>query len=643
MFLLHFLCELLFFLKISTFNFYYWDMKRSILSFLFLFCFVLKGFSFTYTISSGIHLVRHNSTLFPGVPKVTYNLLEINSTAGDVLVFANGTRGPLKIENMVGDSLNPITIKNGTGIVNITKPVGGYYGLAISNCRYIHINGRSSSTYPYGIRVSYIPNGAGLGIDAFSSNVETEGMEIDHMGAIGIAAKTDPNCANLSTYPFFTMYDMKFHHNYIHHVGTEAFYIGNTGYYDGVGLRLVCGSTTIFIKPHKIIGVRVYENMIDSTGWDGIQVAMSQDCEIYSNYITNDSYADQSSQMGGITIGQPTIAKVYNNIIKNSVGTGIASFSTGTQIFNNVIKNPGLSKKAKGTFVNGVLTGSTFLYGIYINDKACKDTSVPRLPFVVVHNTIVIGKTYKVGAPYNSFAPQGINLNSLAYVNNSFIGNNLIVIDSATAINSSPLSGIYSSNSVPGYSQALAPAFISLNSRSVYGPNFYGNESNTIDFVSFNNDQYALNSTSPAVDAAAPSVINNYPFAHLDIDSKQRPSGAFPDFGAYEQAVVYSYSTENYVRVFPNPARLAGAIINTTIECAADLNLTQVELRLSTLDSSPVLIQSMIIPASECNFTGELVKIPANWQNTGLYPGLYVIEVYVDQVYAGAVRILMIH
>jgi hypothetical protein len=618
-------------------------MKRSILSFLFVFCLVLSGFSFTYTISSGISMVRHNATLVPSVSKVTYNLLEINSAAGDVLVFANGTRGPLKIENMVGDSLNPIVIKNGTGMVNITKPVGGYYGLAISNCRYLHINGRSNSTYPYGIRVSYIPIGAGLGIDAYSSNIETEGLEIDHMGSIGIAAKTDPNCANLASYPLFTMYDMKFHHNYIHHVGTEAFYIGNTGYYDGAGLKLVCGSTTTFIKPHKIIGVRVYENIIDSTGWDGIQVAMSQDCEIYSNYITNDSYADQSSQMGGITVGQPTIAKVYNNIIKNSMGASIVSFSTGTKIYNNVIQNPGLSKKSQGTFVNGVLTGSTFLYGIYINDKVCKDTTVPRLPFVVVHNTIVIGKTYKVGAPYNSFAPQGINMNSLAFVNNSFISNNLIVIDSATAINANPVSGIYSSNSVPGYSQANAPAFISLNSRSIYGPNFYSNERTTIDFVSYSNNQFALNSNSPAVDAAPPSVVTNYPFANKDIESKQRPSGAFPDFGAYEQASVYSYSTENYVRVFPNPSSLASSTINTTIECAADINLSQVELRLSTLDSNPVLMESIVVPASECNFTGELVRIPASWQSAGLNPGLYVVEVYVDQVYAGAVRILLIY
>ena len=618
-------------------------MKRSILSFLFLICFFTNGFSFSYPVASGINMVRHNATLAPGVSKVTYNLLEINSSPGDVLILDNGTRGPLKLENLLGDSLNPILIKNNTGMVNITKPVGGYYGLALSNCRYIHVNGRSNANYPYGIRISFIPNGAGFGADAYSSNIEAEGLEIDHMGAIGIAAKTDPNCANLSTYGSFTMYDLKFHHNYIHHVGTEAFYIGNTGYYDGIGLKLVCGSTTTYVKPHKIIGVRVYENIIDSSGWDGIQVAMSENCEIYSNYINHDSYADQASQMGGITVGQPTIAKVYNNIIKNSMGIAIASFSTGTQIYNNVIKDPGLSKKSQGYYVNGVLTGSTFLYGIYINDKACKDTTVPRLPFVIIHNTIIISKTYKVGAPYNSYSPQGINMNSLAYVNNSLVANNLILIDSSASVSSSPINGIYSSNSVPGYSQVNAPAFISLNSRSVYGPNYYSNESSLIDFVSYNSEMFALNSSSPAVDAAAPSVVNTYSFCNTDIESKTRPAGAAPDFGAYEQASTYSFESDQYVRVFPNPVTITGAELQTVVECTADPNFSHVELYLSTLDSNPLLIETIAVPASDCLFNGDLLRIPANWSSSGLNPGLYVIEVYIDQQFSGAVRLLVVY
>jgi hypothetical protein len=617
-------------------------MKRSILSFLFVFYFVLKGFSFNYTIGVGTNVVRQNSNLTPGIAQITYNLLEINSTPGDTILINGGTRGPLKIENLLGDSLNPILLMNSLGLVTITKPIGGYYGLAISNCRYMHINGRNNSSGYYGIRITQIPNGAGLGIDAYSSNIEVEGVEVDHMGAIGISAKTDPTCLNLSTYPFFTMYDMRFHHNYIHHVGTEAFYIGNTGYYDGAGIRLICNGIPTNILPHKIIGVKLYENIIDSTGWDGIQVAMSSNCEIYSNYITNDSYADQASQMGGITIGQPTIAKVYDNIIKNSMGIAIASFSTGTHIYNNIIKNPGLSKRAQGIYVNGVLTGSTFLYGIYINDKACKDTTVPRLPFVVLHNTIIIEKTYRVGSPYNSYSPQGINLNSVAYVNNSYVGNNLIVIDTNTQNSTSPINGIYSSNSVPGYSTLIAPAFISLNSRSSFGNNFYSNESSLVEFINFGNGLYSLQSGSPAVDEASPLPIFNYPFVELDFDGRQRPSGSAPDFGAYEQATYYTFGTTNYVRIFPNPISISATSINTYIECLADPDFKQVDLTLNSLDSNPIQLQTATIPSSECLFGKELVKIPVTWQSAGLSPGLYAIEVFVDQVYSGTVRVLLI-
>ena len=234
-------------------------------------------------------------------------------------------------------------------------------------------------------------------------------------------------------------------------------------------------------------------------------------------------------------------------------------------------------------------------------------------------------------------------MNSIAYVNNSLVANNLILIDSSASVSGSPINGIYSSNSVPGYSQVNAPAFISLNSRSVYGPNYYSNESSLINFVSYNSEMFALNSSSPAVDAAAPSVVNTYSFCNTDIESKTRPAGAAPDFGAYEQASTYSFESDQYVRVFPNPVTIRGAQLQTVVECAASPNFSNVELNLSTLDSNPVLLETIAVPASDCLFNGDLLRIPANWSSSGLNPGLYVIEVYIDQQFSGAVRLLVVY
>ena len=101
---------------------------------------------------------------------------------------------------------------------------------------------------------------------ANSSNFEVEGLEICNVSSTGIAAKTDPSCSNYATYASFVMFDMRFHHNYIHNTGNEGFYIGNTSYNEGSGARLNCSNPTVTvnIKPHKIIGVKIYQNVCDS-------------------------------------------------------------------------------------------------------------------------------------------------------------------------------------------------------------------------------------------------------------------------------------------------------------------------------------------------------------------------------------------
>jgi len=57
--------------------------------------------------------------------------------------------------------------------------------------------------------------------------------------------------------------DVFLHHNYLHNCATEAFYVGyfNYEYVNSDGGR-----------PHNIVNSKVYKNIIDSSGWDSIQV-----------------------------------------------------------------------------------------------------------------------------------------------------------------------------------------------------------------------------------------------------------------------------------------------------------------------------------------------------------------------------------
>ena len=540
--------------------------------------FPFQLFATSILVPLSVDCVKQNNTLALGQSNQIYNTLHVNIDSGDSLLLVAGTRNPMRFDDLVGDSLSPIVVCNKDAQVIITKPVGGYYGVTFNACRYIKFSGKNNTALPYGILVTQLPAGSAVSINNFSSNFEVEGIEISWVYSSGIVAKTDMNCANILNYASFVMYDLKFHHNYIHHVGNEGFYIGNTSYGDGVGAKLTC-TTPAFngnVLPHKIIGVKVYENIVDSSGWDGIQVAAAVEVQVFDNYIVNDSWADAMNQQSGIFIGQPTQAKVYRNIIKDGKGSGIQCFGVGSSFYNNLIINPGNSQAARGTYNSqGVLVNSTFTYGIYINDKVCKDTNVSKLPYLVAHNTIVIPKKYRVGAPYNTWAPQGINGNSFAYIFNSNFVNNLVVIDTnLTQVIDSPINGIYASNSVSGYSTSNSPAFVSVNNKSVLGNNFYCNEIQAVWFNNWLQSHYSLQSNSAAVDAGVGSIVSSNPILSSDMLGISRPQGSSPDFGAYELHVQQSSSAILNLSVVPNPVSISQVQMQTVEASIGTNNLT---------------------------------------------------------------------
>jgi hypothetical protein len=600
-------------------------------------------FSYSFTVPLSVDCVKQNNLLSPGQSNQVYNTLQVNVGGGDSLLLDAGTRNPMRFDDLMGDSLNPIVVCNKDGQVIITKPIGGYYGITFNASRYIKLSGKNNALLPYGILVTQLPSGSAVSINNFSSNFEVEGIEISRVYSSGIVAKTDMNCANILNYPSFVMYDLKFHHNYIHHVGNEGFYIGNTSYGDGVGAKLICTNPSFNgnVLPHKIIGVKVFENIIDSSGWDGIQVSAAENAEVFDNYIVNDSWADVMNQQSGIFIGQPAQAKVYRNIIKDGKGSGIQCFGVGSSFYNNLIINPGNSITARGTFNSqGSLINSTFTYGIYINDKVCKDNNVAKLPYLVAHNTIIVPKMYRVGAPYNTWAPQGINGNSFAYIFNSNFINNLIVIDTnVNQVISSPINGVYASNSVPGYSTTNAPAFISVNNKSILGNNFYSNEIQAIWFNNWLSSNYGLQNISSAVDAGIGSIIATYPILSSDMLGITRPQGSSPDFGAYELQVQSNSPVFYSLSISPNPISISQIQSQSLEAKLGSSNLTGT-ISFSLVNASAATSQTLTALTDQL-INGERVFTFAG-SNLPNHAGVYSLQLKENGVIKAFANLLLI-
>lgn len=295
---------------------------------------------------------------------------------GDTVYFETGTRDQLIIENINGTAQQPIVFAPQSRQNPVVIKTSGTYGISIRNCSYIRLTG----VYRYGIQIIELgqgDNSVGISIQDKSTDVEIDHVEIANTGFVGILAKTDPVCGDPGTQRGgFIQKNTVIHHCYIHDTYGEGLYIGNTFWH---GMDLSCGK----VYPMVLEGVEVYNNKIERTGWDGIQVSSAiANCRIYNNELNDVSYRMTPSQMSGILIGGGTRAECYNNRIKDAYATGILVFGQGgTRVFNNVIIRPALRYEPEDQTLRE--------YGIYILDKSEEDKSF----YGIYSNTIIQPKS----------------------------------------------------------------------------------------------------------------------------------------------------------------------------------------------------------------------------------------------------------
>lgn len=297
---------------------------------------------------------------------------------GDTLFFQGGSKEYIQLKNFTGSSRLPIVVTNLNGMVTINTD--WRYGIKIANCRYLHLTGTGDTKFFYGFMIQRVKNGAGLSVGELSSDVEIDHVSISNSPIAGIYAKTDPDCSYTSVRGKFTQYNTVLHDNYISNVGNEGFYIGSSFY---SGETLNCNGKDTLVYPHVLEGVRIYNNIVRYTGWDGIQVgSATKDCSIYNNLVMYDSQAGVDFQMSGILIGGGSGCDCYNNYIYKGKGDAIESLGLGNyKIYNNVIVDAG-----RDYFPNDP---SRPKYGIFVNDNSC----VTGNTYSILFNDIINPKT----------------------------------------------------------------------------------------------------------------------------------------------------------------------------------------------------------------------------------------------------------
>ncbi len=488
---------------------------------------------------------------------------------GDTIYLSNGARDYLLFRYIHGNSSNPVVIINDGGQVVINA--NHYWGIKFEGCSFIKLTGAGHSSYQYGIKIASVESGTGVTVDNLSTNYEMERVEIGNIPIAGIYVKTEPNCTLESTRENFTMYDISIHDCYFHDIVDEGMYIGSSKYtgQDVAG----CGT----LLPHVIEGVRVYNNIVENTGWDGIQVSSAtQDCYIYNNTIRYDSYKETPNQMSGILIGGGSDCDCYNNKIFDGKGDGIDILGLGNhKIYNNLIVRPGITYKPE--------EGSTSYqkHGIWVGNVSTDQNA----EMLIYNNTFISPKTH------------GMKLTNVS-ITSYKLYNNII---------SEPAS----------YSLLESNSYLNINVLINYqlANNLFTNQESTLQFINPSNEDYDLDAFSPAVNAGMD--LTNLGLTY-DVNNKARPYGGAFDIGAYEshdprisveEGNLFLNKRIVLYDVNPNPIS-SSAIIK--YELKEPLNI-----ELSIMDLNGIIINTLVDQMQEAK--PHTLEIQKNGLPSGIY------------------------
>ncbi len=255
---------------------------------------------------------------------------KLNLKPGSVICLNAATQyGALAFSNIKGTPSKPIVVRNCGGTVVIKAP-GSPFIVKFSNSSHFRFSGGNSKS-AYGIKLTESKTN-GLVLGEFATDFQVDHIEICDVGFAGIMGKTDPSCDEATHRGNFTMRNVILEHNYVHDTAGEGFYIGHTAY---TRAQTPCGEAL----PHTIENIRINDNLVRNSGWDGIQLSCAtRGASIFRNTVENYSVMRKRNQSGGITVGTGTSGVCHSNIINSGHGAGIVVFGVADNyIYNNVI------------------------------------------------------------------------------------------------------------------------------------------------------------------------------------------------------------------------------------------------------------------------------------------------------------------
>ncbi len=251
------------------------------------------------------------------------------------------------LENVVGDSLNPIIIKNRPGQIAEIKAEPTYAGLQLHNSRYFEVKGDCSLPESvHGIFIHGI-NSNGVEVSGLSQEFTISRVRVDTAGT-GVKVKDNrdvyfANCQLASGVDVpddstWFASNITIEHCELSNLKNEGVYMNNTSYkYD-----FQCDNNRLYYG-YEMDGVYIHKNRIINTGKDGIQTTgVVRNCIIESNEILNIGTDGYSAHGSGIHFGEGCAGRVANNWVEKTMGSGVFAAGLGLiEIYQNVILQTG--------------------------------------------------------------------------------------------------------------------------------------------------------------------------------------------------------------------------------------------------------------------------------------------------------------
>jgi hypothetical protein len=289
----------------------------------------------------------------------TLDNAQLKLPPGAVIGIKGGQRKTIDIKNFHGEANLPYIFTNCDGIAILdlsSKPEA----IRIRNSSFIRLTGTGTPNATYGIEIK----DGSHGVRAYQ---KVSDLEIDHLSitgvGVGIWVVTRPVCDGSANRGNYIQKNTKIHHNHVYDVHGEGMYIGGSKWEVGFSNEACPGEK---LYQADLTGVRVFNNSVENTGWDGIQVGGAiEDCEIYNNTIKNYGLLNAGPHQAGLMINPGTTGKIYSNRIHGGTGNALHVLGFDNLIYSNTISNCQMN-------------------AIHVGDR----NPLPNKSYRILHNTI---------------------------------------------------------------------------------------------------------------------------------------------------------------------------------------------------------------------------------------------------------------